>query len=130
MAMNLIQNVLGFTMILFVVSACSSIPEPIEISAKPVDKPILVLPQADALQSRDVEWIIITESNLDEQIKKLQNSKKPVVFFALTEKGYENLSLNLNDLRTFIQQQRAIVAAYERYYMSAEQRLDQAVVLE
>lgn len=52
------------------------------------------------------------------------------MFFALTEKGYENLSLNLNDLRTFIQQQRAIVAAYERYYMSAEQRLDQAVVLE
>lgn len=130
MAMNLIQNVLGFTMILFVVSACSSIPEPIEISAKPVDKPILVLPQADTLQSRDIEWIILTENNLEEQIKKLQNSKKPIVFFALTEKGYENLSLNLNDLRTFIQQQRAIVAAYERYYMSAEQRLDQAVVLE
>lgn len=78
MAMNLIQNVLGFTMILFVVSACSSIPEPIEISAKPVDKPILVLPQADALQSRDVEWIIITESNLDEQIKNYKTAKNPL----------------------------------------------------
>lgn len=130
MAINLIRNVLGFTILLFVVSACSSIPEPIEISAKPVDKPILVLPQADTVQSRTVEWIIITESNFEEKIQELKNSRKSVVFFALTENGYENLSLNLNDLRTFIQQQRAIIAAYDRYYISAEQRLDQAVVLE
>lgn len=130
MAKNLIQNVLGFTTILLVVSACSRTPEPIEISAKPVDKPVLVLPRADTVKPRDVEWVIITESNFNEKVTELQRRNQPVAFFALTEKGYENLSLNLNDLRTFIQQQNAIIAAYQRYYTSAEQQLEGAVVLE
>lgn len=130
MATNLIQNVLGFTMILLAASACSRPPEPIEISAKPVDKPVLVLPNADSLNSRDIEWIIITENNFTEKMAELQKRNQPIVFFALTEKGYENLSLNLNDLRTFIQQQNAIIAAYQRYYISAEQKLGEAVILE
>lgn len=130
MAKNLIRNVLGFTMILLAVSACSRTPEPIEISAKPIDKPVLVLPRADTIKPRNVEWIIITENNFAEKIAELEKNRQPIAFFALTEKGYENLSLNLNDLRTFIQQQNAIIAAYKKYYVSAEEKLGEAVVLE
>lgn len=130
MAANLILNALGCLTVLTLVSACSSKPATIDISARPVDKPELVLPDADPISARDVEWTVVTPDNIDEVFQKLSNEGRPVVFFALTDKGYENLSLNLNDLRTFIEQQNTIIAAYQKYYVSAEQALEEAVVLE
>lgn len=122
-----IVNVLGFTIALLAVSGCSSsAPTPITVSAKPIDKPELVLPKVDRIQTRKVEWVIITPENFEEQIQKLTAKGKPIVFFALTDEGYEALALNLSDLRAFIQQQQAIIAAYEGYYQDTNSALDAA----
>ena len=126
MVKHLIKNVLGFGLVLAILSGCSSTPQRIEVSAKPVDKPELVLPNADALRMRDVNWILITPENFEEKVAEIQATGRPVVFFALTDEGYENLSLNFSDIRAFIQQQRAIIAAYENYYKSANDALDKA----
>ena len=75
---------------------------------------------------KDVEWILITPENFEEKVAELSKDGRPVVFFALTDKGYENLSLNFSDIRAFIQQQRAIIAAYENYYKNANEALDSA----
>jgi hypothetical protein len=50
--------------------------------------------------------------------------------YALTGEGYGNLSLNFSDIRALVQQQQAIIAAYEGYYEAAEDALDGAVVVE
>lgn len=122
-----IVNVLGFTTVLFVVSACGGPrPQPLEISAKPVDKPELVLPKVDRVQTRSVEWVVITPDNFQEQVEKLVSRGKPVVFFAVTDEGYEALALNLNDLRSFIQQQQAIIIAYEGYYKDSNSAIEAA----
>ncbi len=122
-----IVNVLGFTIVLLTVSACSTPqPQQITVSAKPIDKPELVLPKVDRVQTRKVEWVIITSENFEEQIKKLTDKGKPIVFFAVTDEGYEALALNLSDLRAFIQQQQAIIAAYEGYYKNTNSALDAA----
>lgn len=122
-----IVNVLGFTTILFVVSACGAPkPQPIQISAKPVEKPELVLPGADRVQTRKVDWYVVTAENFQEQIEKLKAKGKPIVFFALTDEGYEALALNLSDLRAFIQQQQAIIVAYEGYYKDSNSALEAA----
>jgi len=105
-------------------------PQPIEIRSTPVEKPQLSLPNADELNLRGVEWVIITEENFEEQVAKVNESGRPVAFFALTDKGYENLGLNLSDLRAYIQQQQAIIGAYKRYYEQAEEALDGAVKTE
>jgi predicted transcriptional regulator len=76
---------------------------------------------------REVKWVIITADNVEEQIKAIEESGRPVAFFALTDKGYENLGLNLSDLRAYIQQQQAIIAAYKAYYEKAEEALEGAV---
>lgn len=102
-------------------------PKPIEIRSTPVEKPTLTLPKADELNLRDVEWVILTPENFEEQVAKINESGRPVAFFALTDKGYENLGLNLSDLRAYIQQQQAIMAAYKSYYEQAEEALDGAV---
>ena len=124
---RLTVNALGFTIALFVISGCAApAPQTITISAKPVEKPELVLPNADKVQTRKVEWVIITPENFEEQIKKLTDKGKPVAFFALTDEGYEALAINLSDLRAFIQQQQAIIAAYEGYYKDSNSALEAA----
>ena len=111
------------------ISGCSWLnkPDPIEISAEPVDKPELTLPNADEVNLRDVEWRLVTEDNFDSQIEEIRESGRPVVFFALTDKGYENLSLNISDIRALVQQQEAIIAAYKNYYTESQKALDGAV---
>jgi hypothetical protein len=117
-------NVLGCGLILFL-SACATT-QPIQISASPIDKPELVLPTADQLNLRDVKWIIITPENAEQVLKTLPTTGGKVAVFALTDKGYQNLSLNINDLRTYVQQLQAIIVAYEGYYKDSNKALDQA----
>ena len=55
----LIIAILGLTLL----AGCSSTPRQIEISAKPIEKPKLVLPPADQLRLKDLTWVVINEEN-------------------------------------------------------------------
>ena len=77
---------------------------------------------------RNVEWIVLNENNVDAVIAKLNSEGKAFALYALTGEGYGNLGLNFSDIRALVQQQQAIIAAYEGYYKEAEQALDKAVV--
>ena len=78
----------------------------------------------------NVEWIVLNESNVDAVIAKLNSEGKAFALYALTGEGYGNLGLNFSDIRALVQQQQAIIAAYEGYYKEAEQALDKAVVVD
>jgi len=109
-------------------AACSSQPQQIEVSAKPIDKPTLTLPPVDELNMRKLEWIVINEDNVDAVMERLQSEGKAFALYALTGEGYGNLGLNFSDIRALVQQQQAIIAAYEGYYQAAEEAMDNAVV--
>ena len=121
-----IVNVLGCLTIIALTSACSSLPKQIFVSAEPIEKPKLILPQADELDLRDVGWVILVKDNWEEQWAKLEKSGEALAFFATTDSGYESLGLNYSDLRAFIEQQDAIIAAYRGYYLEAEQEFNEA----
>lgn len=121
-----IANVLGCLTILSIISGCSSLPKEIFVSAEPIEKPKLILPKTDELDLRDVEWVILVKENWEEQWAKLEKSGEALAFFATTDSGYENLGLNYSDLRAFIQQQEAIIAAYRSYYLEAEEEFNEA----
>ena len=129
MASLLTKSVLGFTMIISL-AACSAQPQQIEVSAKPIDKPTLVLPPVDELSLREVKWVVINEENVDRVIEQLKTQEGAFAVYALTGEGYGNLGLNFSDIRALLQQQKAIIAAYEGYYQEAEQALDGAVKVE
>lgn len=111
----MIQSILIVSTLLLV-TACSVKPDQIVVDTKPIERSPLVLPQADPFSSRDVKWIVVTPDNVQEVFNKLQAEDKPMVIFALTEQGWENLTLNMADLLKLVQQQKAINIAYEEYY--------------
>ena len=79
------------------------------------------------IRLREVEWTLITPDNVEDVLEQAEGSGRPVVFFALTDKGYENLGLNISDIRALIQQQKTIISAYENYYKESQEALDGAV---
>lgn len=111
-------------------AACSSPVKPIEITTKPVAKPELTLPAVDELNMREVKWVVINEQNVDAVIADFKKRGKPFAVYALTGDGYGNLGLNFSDIRALVQQQQAIIAAYEGYYKEAEETLDNAVTID
>ena len=71
------------------------------------------VPNPDELNLRDFEFIVITPENVEEVFANMRGDK---ALFALTSKGYENIALNLSDIRSLIQQQKAIIAIYEKQW--------------
>ena len=119
---TLVVALLGLTLLV----GCTTQPQRIEISAKPIDKPQLILPPVEQLRLKDVEWIIITEENAQEVFEQLLKDRKDPMLIGLTDDGYEVLSLNMSDIMKLIAQQRQIIAAYRNYYEESEQALDDA----
>jgi len=126
----LTKSVLGFGLVL-VLAACSNpLPQLINVSAKPIDRPTLTLPPVDEVRMRPVEWIIVNEANLDEKIAELTAGGRPLAMFVLTGDGYGNLGMNFSDIRALVQQQQAIIVAYQNYYNQAESAMEGAVTQE
>jgi len=113
-------------MMILSLGACSSVPQRIEVTSKPIPKPELVLPKVDTVSMRKIEWVVITEENMEAELDKWTKGGKPLAIFALNAKGYEALGMNFSDIRALVQQQQAIIAAYENYYKAANKAMDEA----
>jgi hypothetical protein len=104
---------------LFLMTGCSFLSTPvktIEVDAAPIERAPLTLPDVDKLTSRTVKWIIVTPDNVNEVFAKLEKDGTDLALFAITDNGYENLSLNMADIIKLIKQQQSIIAAYKNYY--------------
>lgn len=95
-------------------SSDKPLPPEVIVETKFVEKQIPIQPRPKPLVMNDMEWYVVTEENINiffESLKKEQNGV--VVFFAVTPKDYENLSLNVSDIRRYIIQQKEIIEYYE-----------------
>jgi hypothetical protein len=54
-----------------------------------------------------VKWVVVPVED---------ESGKVIVFFALTEAGYKNLSLNMTDILHYMAMQRQTLEEYRQYY--------------
>jgi len=105
-------------------SACGSSVKPIQIVSAPLERVPLDLPPVDVLKLDDVNWIIVTEENIQSVWADLEKKKYSVVIFGLTDKGYEDLSVNVAKLKKLVQQQKAVIAAYKSYYENQSKAID------
>ncbi len=99
---------------LLLLSSCFS--RKVQVQVAPVDRKPIDLPAIPPLQLDGMRWQIVTESNFQEQMKKIKDSGLQPVFFALDEKGYEALSINMTKIRGYVSQQKSVIFALKSYY--------------
>ena len=108
---------------LFFINGCSILPKfwgddvkPIEVKEVAVERIKLNIEPPKPLQPEKIEWVVITPDNVDKVWKKLKSKNKDLVLFGLTDDGYEKLSINMAEIRNFINTQRIIILKYKDYY--------------
>ena len=116
---SMLSVLMGIATVLLL-SSCSQIPKTIDIFTEPTKKVKLELPEVDRFMQRPINWMVVTPDNAQQVFEKLKNEKKQIVVFAVDEKGYEALSLNVTDLLKLVRQQKAVITAYEIYYENEE----------
>lgn len=70
-------------------------------------------PAPTPVKLKSVEWYVVTDDNYDEFKDKLVTRQGVSVWYAITVKDYENLSVNLEELRRYIIEQQMLLQYYE-----------------
>lgn len=102
-------------------AACQSAPT---VVSNPVlqDRPKMTVISPAPANQTPVNWIVINKDNAAEKIAELERTQGVVALFALTPQGYQNISMNVSELRRYIQQQNANIAAIREYYETPVQQ--------
>ena len=103
--------------VLFLVG-CSMTPKvkEVAITTTAIEKLPLSLPDPQALELQEVEWIIVTEENIEEVWQLLRDKNEGVALFALRHGDYERLALNIKDIRATIGEYVVVLKQYKEYY--------------
>jgi hypothetical protein len=112
----MIRKSLPFILLSFLLVGCGggNDVQKIEVSAKPIQIDIAKTADPEAVKVFPIRWHVVNKDNLDTflaEMRKEQGTNNPV-FIAITTKDYENLSLNLADLKRYIQQQQSVIVYY------------------
>ena len=106
---------------LLLVSGCSmlgsgrDIPEvqPVEVVTVVKQAPMYHPPLPNNIDSVPVEWTVLNAELMQEYLDDLNEGNAPTnVWYALTTKGYENLSTNMADVKRYLRQVLSIVKYY------------------
>ena len=101
---------------ILILSGCSSFRPPPEVKVvtqvEKVQIPTVARPKP--LQLSDTRVFVVTEDNFEEFVAEFTELYGDVAFVALSMKDYENLALNIADLRRYINQQTEVIVYYEK----------------
>ena len=87
-----------------------------------VQIPVVARPKP--LQLIDTQVRVVTKDNLDVFLKEFKEQYGEVAFVVLSMKDYENLALNIADIRRFMNQQTEIIVYYEKAVTEEEETSD------
>ena len=120
--MNVRISLIATFLLLPLISGCSILPKwgssvaPIEVKTVAQEKTRLNLKEPAPFESRDVQWVVITPENAEAVFQKLREENVDAVLIGLTDVGYEQLSLQIAEIKNYIAQQKAIIIKYKEYY--------------
>ena len=76
------------------------------------------------LQLIDTRVFVVTKDNFEKIIKEFIEVYGDLAFVAISMKDYENLALNIADMRRFLNQQKEIIIYYENAVSVKSQNID------
>jgi hypothetical protein len=90
-------------------------PEPeVKVVTKIEKTTIPTVARPKPVQLNDVRVYVVNKDNYDEFIKEFTAENGQVAYVALAMRDYENLALNIAELKRFINQQNQIIVYYEK----------------
>jgi len=100
-------------------SVFSSVPDALPVVAidcpiPEYDDPTFDIKVPVPIKWRDMEIIILTPDTTDAEFDKLDPKQR--AFFAVTDNGYEAMSMNYAELKRYIKDQKNIIIAYKTYF--------------
>lgn len=106
---------LGLILILTLTGCLGRKSEPIVVTQPQViQQNIPIQARPKQLQLTDVRWYVVSESNLDEFLEKFKEEEGLLAFMAISAQGYENLAMDIADMKRYILQQKDIILYYEQ----------------
>lgn len=101
--------------ILFLSGCVGRTPEPeIKVVTKIEKTQIQIASRPKPLQLVDTRVRVVTKDTLDTFLSEFEEQYGNIVFVALSMQDYENLALNIADLKRYINQQKEIIVYYEK----------------
>ncbi|MCK5606299.1 hypothetical protein KAR91_30645 [Candidatus Pacearchaeota archaeon] len=91
----------------------------VDIKADPVERTIIHPPLAAQLSMRNVEWTVFNREKIEKLLADYPDQE--VVLFALSAKGYENLSLNMAEIIRYLKEQKNVIIYYRGAFLTAKE---------
>jgi len=92
-------------------------PEQKVVVQKVIEKKLpLNIADPESLSLEQIDWVIVTEENIDEVWKQIKADNEGVALFALRHGDYEKLAMNIVEIRKLIGEYVIILKQYKEYY--------------
>lgn len=99
--------------LLATLTSCSSVKE-VAIKSEPVKIKVQHPVFPEKLDPLPIEIYVVNEDTLEDFLAKIRGLEGELAFVAFQVKGYENLSINYQDMFRYIKQQREIILYYKK----------------
>ena len=113
----MVQKSFLLSLSLLLLSSCSWFREPekeIVTVTEIVKTQIGVAERPKPLAMVDLEWYVVTEDNFEDFKIRFLEEEGDTMFYAISVHDYENLILNMADIKRYILQQKEIIIYYEK----------------
>ena len=93
------------------------VPEVKPVEVVTITKPAAVYhpPLPNKVSTKPVEWTVLTPAIMSEYLTDLEKGEAPTnVYYGISPTGYENLSVNMAELKRYIRQVLSIVDYYQK----------------
>ena len=100
------------------ITNCSMMPnaKPVEVSTIAEPVPIYHPPFPLEVGLVDIDWEILTPDLMKEYLEDYENGSAPAIaYYSLTSKEYENLSMNMAEIKRYLRDTLSIVKYYRDY---------------
>ena len=112
-----LSKILVVMVTLLSLTGCSLInktPEPeIKVVTKIEKTQVPIVSRPKPVQLVDTRIYVVNKDNYEEFVKEFTEANGELVYIALSVKDYENLALNVAELRRYLNQQTEIIVYYE-----------------
>ena len=98
-----------------IVSSCASWPKltQIEVQTVEVERNIPIQNRPRQLNLSNITWYVVTKENFEEFKKRYEKENGMFLFYVINVRDYETLSLNMAEIKRYIEQQKQIIIYYE-----------------